>query len=167
MASDVEEGMGNSHPPALSMHNATGIKPDESLSPPADASQVSAEIADESMGEKSVLQAKLTNLAVQIGYAGMAVSLLTVIILCIQYSVTTFYNEDQQWNASHIGYYVKFVIIGVTVLVVAVPEGLPLAVTLSLAYSVKVNDPPSGELCKIANDMGIVHLPLSVWPLHI
>lgn len=33
--------------------------------------------------------------------------------------------------------YVKFVIIGVTVLVVAVPEGLPLAVTLSLAYSVK------------------------------
>ncbi len=31
----------------------------------------------------------------------------------------------------------KFVIIGVTVLVVAVPEGLPLAVTLSLAYSVK------------------------------
>lgn len=35
-------------------------------------------------------------------------------------------------------YFVKFVIIGVTVLVVAVPEGLPLAVTLALAYSVKV-----------------------------
>ena len=32
----------------------------------------------------------------------------------------------------------NFIIIGVTVLVVAVPEGLPLAVTLSLAYSVKV-----------------------------
>ena len=39
----------------------------------------------------------------------------------------------------YLSYYVKFVIIGVTVLVVAVPEGLPLAVTLSLAYSVKVN----------------------------
>ena len=37
----------------------------------------------------------------------------------------------------YINHYVKFVIIGVTVLVVAVPEGLPLAVTLSLAYSVK------------------------------
>ena len=37
----------------------------------------------------------------------------------------------------YLSYYVKFVIIGVTVLVVAVPEGLPLAVTLSLAYSVK------------------------------
>jgi len=34
--------------------------------------------------------------------------------------------------------FVKFFIIGVTVLVVAVPEGLPLAVTLALAYSVRV-----------------------------
>lgn len=36
-------------------------------------------------------------------------------------------------------FFVKFFIIGVTVLVVAVPEGLPLAVTISLAYSVKVS----------------------------
>ncbi len=41
--------------------------------------------------------------------------------------------------AVYIQYFVKFFIIGVTVLVVAVPEGLPLAVTISLAYSVKVN----------------------------
>lgn len=39
----------------------------------------------------------------------------------------------------YIQYFVKFFIIGVTVLVVAVPEGLPLAVTISLAYSVKVD----------------------------
>lgn len=30
-----------------------------------------------------------------------------------------------------------FIIIGITVVVVAIPEGLPLSVTLSLAYSVK------------------------------
>jgi len=30
-----------------------------------------------------------------------------------------------------------FVIIGITVVVVAIPEGLPLSVTLSLAFSVK------------------------------
>ena len=34
---------------------------------------------------------------------------------------------------------IKFFITGITVLVVAVPEGLPLAVTISLAYAVKVN----------------------------
>lgn len=30
-----------------------------------------------------------------------------------------------------------FIILGITVIVVAIPEGLPLAVTLSLAFSVK------------------------------
>ena len=33
--------------------------------------------------------------------------------------------------------YLRFVITGVTVVVVAVPEGLPLAVTLALAFSVR------------------------------
>ena len=97
-----------------------------------------AEVA-ESGGDKSVLQAKLTNLAIQIGYAGMAVSLVTVVILCVRFSIKTFLNEGEKWDMYYINFYVKFVIIGVTVLVVAVPEGLPLAVTLSLAYSVKVN----------------------------
>lgn len=32
---------------------------------------------------------------------------------------------------------IRFFIIGITVVVVAIPEGLPLAVTLSLAFSVK------------------------------
>merc|ERR1719430_2365039 len=32
---------------------------------------------------------------------------------------------------------IKQLMIGVTILVVAIPEGLPLAVTISLAYSVK------------------------------
>jgi Ca2+ transporting ATPase len=45
--------------------------------------------------------------------------------------------QESAWDTYYINFYVKFVIIGVTVLVVAVPEGLPLAVTLSLAYSVK------------------------------
>ena len=45
--------------------------------------------------------------------------------------------QESAWDMYYINFYVKFVIIGVTVLVVAVPEGLPLAVTLSLAYSVK------------------------------
>jgi len=40
---------------------------------------------------------------------------------------------------TYIQNYIDAVVIGVTVLVVAIPEGLPLAVTLSLAYSVKVS----------------------------
>lgn len=87
--------------------------------------------------EKSVLQAKLTKLAIQIGYAGSTIAVLTVVILVIQFCITTFVIHHQVWKNSYANYLVRHLIIGVTVLVVAVPEGLPLAVTLSLAYSVK------------------------------
>lgn len=88
--------------------------------------------------EKSVLQAKLTKLAIQIGYAGSTIAVLTVIILVIQFCVSKFVIQKQPWSNIYVNQLVKYLIIGVTVLVVAVPEGLPLAVTLSLAYSVKV-----------------------------
>ncbi|XP_018430540.1 PREDICTED: plasma membrane calcium-transporting ATPase 2-like, partial [Nanorana parkeri] len=92
--------------------------------------------------EKSVLQGKLTKLAVQIGKAGLVMSAITVIILVLYFTIDTFVVQKIQWvpecTPIYIQYFVKFFIIGVTVLVVAVPEGLPLAVTISLAYSVKV-----------------------------
>ncbi|XP_063319668.1 plasma membrane calcium-transporting ATPase 3b isoform X1 [Pelmatolapia mariae] len=91
--------------------------------------------------EKSVLQGKLTKLAVQIGKAGLVMSAITVIILVLFFVINTFVVEGRSWlpecTPVYIQYFVKFFIIGVTVLVVAVPEGLPLAVTISLAYSVK------------------------------
>ncbi|NXE69534.1 AT2B4 ATPase, partial [Calcarius ornatus] len=91
--------------------------------------------------EKSVLQGKLTRLAVQIGKAGLIMSAITVIILVLYFVIDTFGVQKRPWLAEctpiYIQYFVKFFIIGVTVLVVAVPEGLPLAVTISLAYSVK------------------------------
>uniref|UniRef100_A0AAQ4QWY0 Calcium-transporting ATPase n=1 Tax=Gasterosteus aculeatus aculeatus TaxID=481459 RepID=A0AAQ4QWY0_GASAC len=91
--------------------------------------------------EKSVLQGKLTKLAVQIGKAGLIMSAVTVIILILFFVIDNFGIQGRSWLAEctpiYIQYFVKFFIIGVTVLVVAVPEGLPLAVTISLAYSVK------------------------------
>ncbi|XP_058279465.1 plasma membrane calcium-transporting ATPase 4 isoform X3 [Hirundo rustica] len=91
--------------------------------------------------EKSVLQGKLTRLAVQIGKAGLIMSAITVIILVLYFVIDTFGVQKRPWLTEctpiYIQYFVKFFIIGVTVLVVAVPEGLPLAVTISLAYSVK------------------------------
>uniref|UniRef100_A0A673A682 Calcium-transporting ATPase n=1 Tax=Sphaeramia orbicularis TaxID=375764 RepID=A0A673A682_9TELE len=91
--------------------------------------------------EKSVLQGKLTKLAVQIGKAGLLMSAITVIILVLYFAIDNFVMQKHPWMPEctpvYIQYFVKFFIIGVTVLVVAVPEGLPLAVTISLAYSVK------------------------------
>ncbi|XP_006159239.1 plasma membrane calcium-transporting ATPase 4 isoform X5 [Tupaia chinensis] len=91
--------------------------------------------------EKSVLQGKLTRLAVQIGKAGLIMSAITVLILILYFVIDNFVIQRRPWLSEctpiYIQYFVKFFIIGVTVLVVAVPEGLPLAVTISLAYSVK------------------------------
>ncbi|XP_041946516.1 plasma membrane calcium-transporting ATPase 4 isoform X3 [Alosa sapidissima] len=91
--------------------------------------------------EKSVLQGKLTRLAVQIGKAGLIMSALVVVILILYFVIDTFAVQGLSWTKEctpiYIQFFVKFFIIGVTVLVVAVPEGLPLAVTISLAYSVK------------------------------
>nr|DBA33923.1 TPA: hypothetical protein GDO54_001542 [Pyxicephalus adspersus] len=72
---------------------------------------------------------------------GLIMSAITVIILVLYFVIYTFGVLGRPWLAEctpiYIQYFVKFFIIGVTVLVVAVPEGLPLAVTISLAYSVK------------------------------
>ncbi|KAK8747723.1 hypothetical protein OTU49_016556, partial [Cherax quadricarinatus] len=97
----------------------------------------SVKVQNEEKSNKSVLQLKLTKLALQIGYAGSAIALLTIVILVVKFSVKTYVLEKRKFSVKHINSFVHFFIIGVTVLVVAVPEGLPLAVTISLAFSVK------------------------------
>ena len=69
---------------------------------------------------------------------GTAVAVLTVVILILRFCIEEFVVQSMPWHGYYINHFVKFFIIGVTVLVVAVPEGLPLAVTLALAYSVRV-----------------------------
>ncbi|XP_066997284.2 plasma membrane calcium-transporting ATPase 2 isoform X1 [Anabrus simplex] len=105
--------------------------------PDADANHTPAPPSESHKKEKSVLQAKLTKLAIQIGYAGSSIAALTVVILIVQFCVEHYVINQEGWRTEHAKQLVKNFIIGVTVLVVAVPEGLPLAVTLSLAYSVK------------------------------
>ncbi|VDD80308.1 unnamed protein product, partial [Mesocestoides corti] len=78
--------------------------------------------------QMSVLQLKLAKLAIQIGYIGRPA----------HFCVIEFAEKQESWETGrHLKQLIQFFIIGVTILVVAVPEGLPLAVTLSLAYSVK------------------------------
>ncbi|VDK89569.1 unnamed protein product [Litomosoides sigmodontis] len=86
---------------------------------------------------KSVLQAKLSALAIQIGYMGFIVAGATVVILIVRHCITHYGINHEAFKSSDIAYFVNFIIVGVTVLVIAVPEGLPLAITLSLTYSVK------------------------------
>jgi len=80
------------------------------------------------------LQIKLEDLATQIGYAGMIVAALTFIVLFICW---VFRHFKTGWNFSAVKEILEYVVGALTIVVVAVPEGLPLAVTISLAYSMR------------------------------
>jgi magnesium-transporting ATPase (P-type) len=79
---------------------------------------------------------KLETIAEDIGKFGLYSAIMIVIVLLIRFGVER--SEKDDWDSGrHIGDMLKFFIIAITVVVVAIPEGLPLSVTLSLAYSVK------------------------------
>jgi Ca2+ transporting ATPase len=88
---------------------------------------------------RSVLQIKLGKLALQIGYGGMIAALCTFIILVARMFVKELIIEQKPWSNKYIKYILSFLTQGLTVIVVAVPEGLPLAVTLALAFAVRVS----------------------------
>jgi Ca2+-transporting ATPase len=88
--------------------------------------------------EETPLQKKLNSLADKIAYFGMAMALLTMFCLTVRY-IVNMYVQLLPFDLHFFSVLTKIIITGVTILVVAVPEfleGLPLAVTISLAYSV-------------------------------
>jgi len=85
------------------------------------------------------LQNKLSALADKIGWAGGIAALAIVFSLLIQYWIiyAIIDEEERETGAAIFQSHVAFITEAITIVVVAVPEGLPLAVTISLAYSVK------------------------------
>ncbi len=70
-----------------------------------------------------------------IGNFGLYSAIIIVFVMFLRFAIER--GIDEHWDHSkHWKEMIHFLIIGITVVVVAIPEGLPLAVTLSLAYSV-------------------------------
>jgi magnesium-transporting ATPase (P-type) len=89
--------------------------------------------------EETPLQGKLATIANQIGGIGVAVAILTFVIVTSKLVFFFYIDENpnkQFWSVDTMNTLVNYLILSITVIVVAVPEGLPLAVTISLAYSV-------------------------------
>ncbi|KAJ4722549.1 Calcium-transporting ATPase [Melia azedarach] len=95
--------------------------------------------------EQTPLQVRLNKLTSSIGKVGLAVAFLVLVVLLVRYFTgnTTDENGNQEFNGSKtkvddiVNAVVGIVAAAVTIVVVAIPEGLPLAVTLTLAYSMK------------------------------
>ncbi|KAK1267872.1 Calcium-transporting ATPase 9, plasma membrane-type [Acorus gramineus] len=88
---------------------------------------------------------RLNGVATLIGIVGLSVAFLVLLVLIARYFTghtkspdgTVQYIKGQTSVKATINGVVKIITIAVTIVVVAVPEGLPLAVTLTLAYSMR------------------------------
>ncbi|MBP3801323.1 MAG: cation-translocating P-type ATPase [Clostridia bacterium] len=86
---------------------------------------------------KTPLEMKLDAIANLIGYFGLGSAVITLIALVIQMIVRYVKDEVTFTFGDMIGRILDIIILCVSIIVVAIPEGLPLAVTLSLAFSIK------------------------------
>ncbi len=91
--------------------------------------------AMEHTGNKTPLQKQLDSLGSIIGKVGFVVSALLFITLIVRSLVFHELVLGFTWDTASI--ILGFLMIAITIIVVAVPEGLPMSVTLSLAYSMK------------------------------
>ncbi|KAK4357095.1 hypothetical protein RND71_022705 [Anisodus tanguticus] len=95
--------------------------------------------------EQTPLQERLNKLTSSIGKVGLLVAFLVLVVLLVRYFTGNTKDEkgNKEFNGSKtssddvINAVVGIVAAAVTIVVVAIPEGLPLAVTLTLAYSMK------------------------------
>ena len=86
--------------------------------------------------EETPLQQKLETIANEIGKVGVYVAILTFIAMTVNLVFKTLMADKELFTMDNLSHIVNYIIIAITVIVVAVPEGLPLAVTISLAFSV-------------------------------
>ncbi|XP_047970411.1 calcium-transporting ATPase 2, plasma membrane-type-like [Salvia hispanica] len=97
--------------------------------------------------DETPLQVKLNGVATIIGKIGLAFAVVTFAVL-VQKLVARKWGDGTSlvWSGDDALELLEYFAIAVTIVVVAVPEGLPLAVTLSLAFAMK----------KMMNDKALV-----------
>ncbi|KAI8925703.1 hypothetical protein BC831DRAFT_541824 [Entophlyctis helioformis] len=104
------------------------------------------EVLNEAQSEETPLQAKLKVVAIFIGKIGVAAGMVTFIGLAIRWAVQLVNNETIVVASCSAGgvnsativrvvALAEHFVVAITIIVVAVPEGLPLAVTLALSLS--------------------------------
>ena len=88
--------------------------------------------------ETTPLQAKLNVITEQIAWAAAAATALYFVIVFIRFLVQITHGPWQSWTPDHKGnFFLEIFLVSVSLVAVAIPEGLPLSVTLALAFATK------------------------------
>lgn len=118
-----------------SFKNGTGLMMIIAVGNASSIGKIRATLADKE-DDQTPLQRKLTKIANDIGYFGLFAGVTTYLIMIVR-AIVDMISTEEFMARRHIDILVNGFLIAITVLVVAIPEGLPLAVTMSLAFSVK------------------------------
>ena len=116
---EVREGQATMLVTAVGMHSAYG--------------RIMLSLAAEP--EQTPLQIKLEKVAAFVGYMGTIVAVVLFIVLFGRWLHDSVIGHTV--GSAELNELLTIFVVSITIIVVAVPEGLPLAVTISLAYSMK------------------------------
>jgi len=109
---------------------------------------------EQNSDEMTPLQLKLEKIGEDLGMLGMYAAIMTLHILLLRFFITKFVSREMNlfsYTASDKNnpddktlnlelYFIEwlsYLLVAISIIVVAVPEGLPLAVMITLAFSVK------------------------------
>lgn len=73
---------------------------------------------------------------IEIGKIGLVAAIVTMLALVIHNIIVRAVHKEAIFSKELLNDLVDALVLGITIVVMAVPEGLPLAVTISLAHSV-------------------------------
>ena len=120
---NVIEGTGTAIAIAIGEHSQKGI--------------IRGTIDNAQEDNKTPLELKLNDIADLIGYFGLGSAVVTLVALVIRMIINYSAGKEKFKWPGFFSNILTIIILCVSIIVVAIPEGLPLAVTLSLAFSIK------------------------------
>jgi magnesium-transporting ATPase (P-type) len=118
---------------------------DVQISPDSTDGKKSPQPSDEKEGEedgeaddKSVLRGKLDAMVARIAYFAFGSAGISTLVMLVRYVIDSHITTDSDWDwKDDPNEILSAIVTGIAIVVVAVPEGLPLAVTLALSLSMK------------------------------
>ena len=106
--------------------------------------------------EATPLQKKLESLARDVGYRGAFCAFAVFIAMAVRLIVNII--RDRHWQGQHIDEILEFYILSTCILVIALPEGLPILITLASAYSTENMLKDQCMIRKIQASESIAHI---------